>query len=137
MSDSITSINHKTDRINDEFLHLDEHNVPLEELVWDVASYCKKQFNKDITITMIWRHQTEQDDIYKDNEQYQIQEFKSPHQFWQAVDLRSSIFTEEEIDDIVKYLNDKYNESNYYKWTAKNHNVGRGDHFHIQYYKVG
>lgn len=126
--DNPLNILYKTDRLQDEFFELDEHNDPLEELVWDVAEYCAREFDKTITITMIYRTQEEQEDIY--GEKYTK---KSPHQFWQAVDLRSRDFTDDEIKQLVDYLNNKYDKKNYYDWTAKSHEVNnRGEHFHIQ-----
>lgn len=130
-------IKFKTDRVCNEFEELQDKNYYLEDLINDVAQYCKKEFDKNITITMIYRTDEEQDNIYKDNERYQFKKFKSPHQFWQAVDLRSRDFTEEEITQLVDYINKKYNVQNYYKWTAKNHEVnGHGEHFHIQYLEI-
>lgn len=129
---------------NSERLILEHHaledaNKPLFDLIQDAAEYVSREFNKDIVITMIGRTQKEQDDIYAgttsaSGREYDKKPWRSPHQFDHAVDLRSRIFSEDEINQLVDYLNAKYNQVNYYKWTAKNHNVGRGDHFHIQLY---
>jgi hypothetical protein len=71
---------------------------------------------------MIYRTQKEQDEIYagtfRGTRSYDKNPWKSPHQVWTALDIRSKIYTEEEIYKIKKYLNDKYNSSNYYKTTA-------------------
>jgi hypothetical protein len=120
-------------RLQDEFIELEERNKPLHQLIVDTCAYCKAEFNKDITITMIYRTDKEQDEIYKDNLKYQQKKFKSPHQFFHAVDLRSSTFTRPEIDKLVNYLNNVYNKDNYYKFTALCHDVGIGEHFHINY----
>ena len=89
---------------------------------------------------MIYRSDQEQNDIYKgtirNGRSYDQNPWKSPHQFWQAADIRSTIFTDNETKDIENYLNSKYNNTNYYRWTAKCHKIGEGAyHFHIQYYK--
>lgn len=121
----------ETGRLPTEYTDLPYENNPLYELIEDIAKYCKKEFDKMIMITMIYRTQEEQESIY--GEGYTK---KSPHQFWHGVDLRSRDFTEEEIKQLVDYINEKYNETNYYKFTAKCHEVGNhGMHFHIQYLK--
>lgn len=121
-----------SDRLKTEHEDLSTFNYNLYALLEDLRMYVFDEFGKTITITMIYRTDEEQEEIYKDNKRYQKEKFKSPHQFWQGVDLRSRTFTDEEIEVIENYLNSLYNEVNYYDWTAKNHTVGLGDHFHIQ-----
>lgn len=125
-----------SERLRKEFKQLLDKNNPLRELLLDLSEYVNDRYGKKLVITMIYRTDEEQDSIYQDDSRYQERKFKSPHQFWHGADLRSKIFTDEEIQDIEIYLNRKYNSDNYYDWTAKNHNVGLGDHFHIQYYEV-
>ena len=125
-----------SERLQEEWGELGSRNVALKNLVFDVASYVWSKYEKNIIITMIYRTDEEQDAIYADDERYQKKKFKSPHQFMQAVDLRSKVFTNEEIDDIVNHINEKFDDSNWYNWTAKCHDVGLGDHFHIQYLEV-
>jgi len=123
-------------RIKDELVAIKKHNKPLYDLIIDLYKWIDKEFSKDTIITMIYRNSSEQDATYSFSDKYKKKPWKSPHQFWQACDLRVWIYTDEEIDKIVKYLNNKYNNSNYYRWTAKDHKVGSGaSHFHIQYYK--
>lgn len=124
-------------RLEEEWEVLDAQNTHLKSLILDLDKYAYDRYQKNLVITMIYRTNEEQDNIYKDDERYKKKKFKSPHQFFQGVDIRSSIFNEDEIKDLVNYLNTRYNDSNYYKYTAKCHNVGLGDHFHIQYYKLG
>ncbi len=123
--------------IKDELRKLKKENKPLLMLLVDLYHYVEDNFHKDLYVTMIYRSQEQQDDIYKgyersDGRKYDESPWKSPHQFWHAVDLRSSNLNDAEIKDIEEYLNDKYEDKNYYKWTAKNHTVGLGEHFHIQ-----
>lgn len=126
-----------SDRIKQEFGKLRRENRPLAMLLIDLYHYVDKKFQKDVVMTMIYRTQDEQDAIYRNNPRYEKRPFKSPHQFWHAVDIRSRTFSDDEIEDIENYLNSKYNDSNYYKWTARCHKVGDGAyHFHIQYYKA-
>lgn len=124
-------------RIIAEFSRLRTANRPLAKLMIDLYRYIAREMGQDTVMTMIFRSQDEQDAIYRNNPRYEARPFTSPHQYWQAIDIRSTIFDDDEIAQIEQYLNDKYNGTNYYKWTAKNHKVGDGAyHFHIQYYEV-
>ena len=126
-------------RLGDEFIELLERNPGLHQLIVDTCAYCKATFGKDITITMIYRTDAEQDSLYQNDAKYLAKKFKSPHQFYHAVDLRSSTFETSEIKVLVDYLNSVYNKTNYYNWTAKCHDIdGTGpqaEHFHIQFIK--
>lgn len=123
-------------RLKNELTELRTKNKELFDLIIGLYHYAELQFDKDVIMTMIHRTDEEQDEIYKDSERYKKKKFKSPHQFYQGIDIRNSIYSQEELDQIVKYLNDKYNDKNYYKWTTKVHVVGnRGMHFHIQFVK--
>lgn len=128
-------------RLKDELESLKTKNNSLFDLLEDLNKHCLNKYNRTILITMIFRTQEEQDDVYKGTKNsagvaYNEKPWKSPHQFWHSVDLRSSVFSKVEIKEIEDYLNSKYNSSNYYKWSAKCHDVGLGDHFHIQYVAV-
>lgn len=136
--DQVSVIKYKSTQAGKDLVILKDKNEDLYNLVQDVAKYTSNKFNKFITITMIFRSQEEQDSIYQGKinsvgRKYDENPWKSPHQFWHSVDLRSRDFTKNEIKDLVDYINNKYNSDNFYKWTAKNHDVGLGDHFHIQY----
>lgn len=122
-------------RLSKEYSELTSKNLPLKSLVEDLNIYVNRTFKKKLMLTMIFRTEAEQDFLYADNEKYKKKKFKSPHQFWQAVDIRSKTFTDSEVKQLEDYLNDKWNKDNYYKWTAKNHTVGHGMHFHIQFVK--
>ncbi len=128
-------ISFKTKRIENEFAELINKNNDLYDLLLDLSIHVKKTYNKTITITGLFRTQKEQDSIYKNDPKYKKKPFKSPHQFFHAVDLRTSTFTPLEITKITDYLNDKYNPTNYYKFTALRHDIGLGDHWHIQFVK--
>lgn len=124
-------------RLKKELGELKTHNKELLQLILDVRDFVNDSFGKDTVITMIYRTQAEQDELYKHSEKYKQKKFKSPHQFWHAIDLRSRIYTAAEIKKIEDFINTKYNSSNYYKWTAKAHAIkGNAMHFHIQYYKA-
>ena len=133
--DPITPVNFKTPRTQNEYvIHLPKHNMDLKNLIEDLNKYTNKTFKKKVILTMIDRTQAEQDYLYRNSTKYKKKKFKSPHQFWHAVDIRSFIFTRAEIKRIENYLNKKYNDKNFYRWTAKAHEVGNnGMHFHIQF----
>ena len=126
----------KDTRLAEEYDDLKTTNKPLFDLLTDLNDYTNKKFGKGIVLTMIFRTTAEQESIYGKTARYRKRPFSSPHQWWQATDIRSYTFTKEEINQVCDYLNKKYNDSNYYKWTAKCHEVGKhGWHFHIQYYR--
>lgn len=124
-----------SERLTQEFIDLKSKNSELFNILVDCGNFSEANFKKNVVVTMIYRTQEEQDEIYKDDPKYIEKKFKSPHMFWQAFDLRSSSFEASEIKKIEDYLNNKYNMSNYYGWTSRNHDVGLGFHFHIQFIK--
>lgn len=128
-----------SNRLKEEFDELVVKNQDLYNILLDCGNFCNEHFDKKAIITMIYRTQEEQDSIYKDDEKYKVKKFKSPHQYHHAFDLRSSHLEADEIEKLVKYLNGLYNVGNYYKWTAKNHDIdGAGpqqNHFHVQFVK--
>lgn len=122
-------------RLKTEYNDLPARNSFLAQLLQDLDKYVQNKFKKELVVTMIGRTTLEQAEIYKDDPKFKIRAFKSPHQLWHALDLRSKTFTDEEVKDIEDYLNKKYNGNNAYAWTARNHEVANhGEHFHIQYY---
>lgn len=126
----------KESRYEKELKELITKNKPLYNLLLDIDAYSTEFFKKEIVITMIFRTEAEQNYLYRNSARYKAKKFKSPHQFWHAADIRSFIYTKSQIDELVDFINDKYNDSNYYKFTADCHDVGSGMHFHIQYYKI-
>ena len=133
--DPVPPVEFKTDRVMTEY-HNDllAENPDLFYIVEDLNKWVQKTFKKKTILTMIFRTEAEQDYLYRNSAKYKRRKFKSPHQFYHAVDIRSFIFTKAEIGRIERYLNKKYNERNYYRWTAKCHEVGNnGMHFHIQF----
>ena len=127
-----------SDRLIQEFQSLSHQNDNLYNLIQnDLVPWVEKRFGDDLTITMIYRTVSEQASIYQGKirrgKTFEEKPWKSPHQFWHGVDIRSRDFTPEQIKEIENHLNTCYNQTNYYKFTAKCHNVGKGDHFHIQF----
>ena len=116
-------------RMKYELIHMRRVNRDMYDLLVDLSQWVAQEFQKDTIMTMLFRTQEEQEQIYGKGTTK-----KSPHQFYHAADIRSRIFSDDEIKRIEDYLNNKYNSTNYYRWTAKNHKVAGGAyHFHIQY----
>lgn len=129
-----------SDRIKKEIKDLEKKNETLHKILMELTQWVSYEFNKDVVVTMILRTQAEQDAIYKGyvnsrGRSYDENPWKSPHQFWHGIDLRSWIYTESEREKMVDWLNKKGEElGNYYGWTAKVHTVGKGMHFHVQFW---
>lgn len=125
--------------LKDEFDRLRTENNELWEMVLNnIVPYCQTNFSKDVTVTMIYRTQEEQDRIYKGKtnsrgREYDKDPWRSPHQFWHSVDLRSRNFTPQEIQQVSDYINNLYNPLNFYRFTISNHDVGLGWHWHLQF----
>jgi len=82
-------VKNNSKRLVKEIYDLKHHNKPLLKLLFDCRNFCNAEFNKDITITMIYRTDSEQDSIYdgKTNKKgilYNDKPWKSPHQFYHA-----------------------------------------------------
>ena len=122
-------------RLQDEHAELRTHNMDLYNILGELDVYAHEKYKKNIIITMIYRTAAEQDHLYRNSAKYAKKKFKSPHQFWHGVDIRSRTFTEAEIKHLVTWMNKKFKKGNYYKWVAKCHDIGSGMHFHIQYAK--
>lgn len=131
----IIKVKDDSERLKKELEDLKTANPELRDLLFDLADWIKEQFDKETVITMIGRTAEEQAYLYRNDEKFKKKPFKSPHQLMHAADLRSRTFTVGQIEQIVTWINDNYNKNNYYKWTAKNHDVGAGDHLHIQFVK--
>ena len=134
-----------SERLKDELMSLASKNKGLHGLVIDLYKWISITYGKDTTITMIYRTQEEQDNIYKGikrgSREYDINPWISGHSLWVALDIRTSIYTSEEINSIKKYINNKYNSLNYFKSTVIYHEITTskgeklGKHFHIRFKK--
>ena len=105
----------------------------LRSLINMADEYSTMEFGKDIVITGLLRTQQEQNEIYKKNPDYIKKPWKSVHQYGRGCDLRSSIYTSKEIAKFVDFLNMlTYDPKRPNKKTCTFHNVGKGDHLHLQ-----
>lgn len=125
----------KHQRIVNEWNTLKKKNPALAQVVWDLYVFVNDNFGKDVVITELYRTQAMQEEYYGRGTKK-----KSPHQYWGAVDIRDSIYTKNEISYMLNFLKnyDKYNSYRLIKAsqskTVLRHSIGRGMHFHIQFY---
>ena len=122
----------KTQRIANEY-ESNSLSDKLVRLIKVADSYMLAKYNYEITVTDLIRTQDEQDEIYKDNEKYKSNPWKSVHQYGRGADLRTRDMSQDMIDDLEQVLNRiPYDTNRPDKKTCLVHNVGKGMHFHIQ-----
>lgn len=102
----------------DEFWRL---HSKLQTIIFDIVVYIEENFKKDVIPTSIYRP-------YKKGQKHSV------HNVYRGFDFRSHIFTKEEIEQILNYVNEKYiyDPMRPQFKVAIYHNVGKGWHFHIQ-----
>lgn len=129
----------KSKRIGDEFQLLTQKNPALAQLILDLTDFVRVEFRKDVMMTMIYRTQNEQWDLYKKTDGAKTKR-TSPHMRWEAVDLRDWIYTAHEKAAIEKWLHKHYDATNQLAKLGSGsrtywlHRIkGQALHFHIQY----
>lgn len=137
MEDALYKILYESNTIRQEVKKFISVNKELAEVLIYINELSLKHFGIPVVVTHAYRTQETQDRLYKNDPKYLKKKFTSPHQYNHAFDLRSRIYTKEQIKFLEDEVNKKFNLLNFYKWTAKFHNVGHGDHFHIQFIKKG
>ncbi len=88
-----------------------------------------------ITLTHLIRTQSEQDEIYGADPEYQLKPWKSVHQFGRGADISLSdfIFERDNVEAIIATINSNWRYRTPGKQTALIHQVGNmGMHMHIQ-----
>lgn len=123
-----SEVQFKTDRIEQEFEQLYSKNLELYQIVIFANYKLAEISKKNLVITEIYRTQAEQDKYYKGKKK-----FKSPHQRWLAVDIRTRHLSKKEVKLLVEAINKRYNSINRYNPSAFYHSIGRGHHIHIQF----
>ena len=122
----------KTDRIRREWESMDLPDK-LRRIVVSIEQFMLAKYSYEITVTQILRTQEEQDNIYGDRENYQVNPWKSVHQFFRGIDIRNRDMTPQMIEDVLMLANQIiYDDKRPHKQTAKSHDVGKGDHIHLQ-----
>lgn len=121
----------KEQRESAEYTQLLAQNNRLWWLLSCIDVFCKFELHKDICITSVFRTPEEHKALYAATPNPPV---SSPHMFWEAADIRSSDFTQTEIDRMVKFANEFTFRNG--KQVALYHQVsGNAYHFHIQYGK--
>ena len=118
----------KSKRIKDEWNRLRAKNKQLYDIVMDIAVYSSETLQKEIVVTSILRTMDEQKEIYGYAKE-------SVHLYWRGVDLRSWMYQGAELGKLLEYLNKKYDYDPERPGQHKvdiHHNVGRGQHIHLQ-----
>lgn len=93
----------KTTRIEHEFAQLAEKNPRLRGIIQLAAGFAELEFKKDVVLTSIYRSPEENADLYKATPGGPPA--WTPHTQWQGVDLRSSIYTDAEIQRLLAFFN--------------------------------
>ena len=100
------NIKFKTRRIREEWQELHTKNFMLVSVVMAIAVFCRLEFGKSLVMTSIYRTAKEQKALAVRGGQGSSG--LSTHCFWRAVDFRSWIFTKEEIEQIIEFINSSY-----------------------------
>ena len=121
---------YKKERIKKEW-ESDKLDKRLKIIVIFLDWYCKKYMGRDIQLTCIFRTQKEQDAIYGDDPKYQKKPWYSVHQFHRGIDIGVNAFTTSKKRILRNVLNKRFYYGKRHK-TCVWHDVGLGDHFHVQ-----
>lgn len=122
------SIQFKTDRIRDEYSQLISKNSKLFTMLEDIERFISETLNKDVVITSIYRSPEENAALYNGNPPKSI-----PHTTWEAFDLRSSVYTDDEINKILAYVTSNYKNTN--GKTPALYHVIPGNVYHFHFYQ--
>lgn len=122
----------KTDNEREEWLVLaTSGNRTLAKLLLWLADYCSLEFNKDLTITELYRTPEETQALYAATPP-ELRPSWKPHENWLAADLRSSVFTQPEIEKLLHVAN-MVTAFKGQRKTAIYHTIrGNTSHFHVQ-----
>jgi len=107
----------KISRLKEEFWQLESK---LRKILCDLDHFCIEKFGRDIMLTSL---------IRKDNP-------NSVHFYCRGADVRSKDFSPDRVKLVLEYINSKYPYGKKNLKTMIQHNVGQGEHFHIQVSEV-
>ncbi len=123
-------ISFRDDKIASEFPKLD---LRVRGIVADAAWFLGSR-GYPCVITCLWRTPQKQAAVRaRAKELGAVEPVRSPHEFGRAADLSIHGIPDSVISDLVAYLNGKYpyDDAGRFK-TALRHDVGFGDHVHLQ-----
>ena len=89
----------------------------LRLILCDLEYFCLNEFGKELIITELLRKPRSDNDV---------------HPYGRGADIRSWIFDDKEKLDIIEYINRKYPYGDGEHDSIIFHDVGKGEHFHIQ-----
>lgn len=97
--------------------------------------FCKQKYGREITVTELIRLRPQQIMIYQDTPKYKGKPHTeiphSVHEYGRGADVRTHGFTKEQINEMLELLNKlPYGDSTHD--TAIYHDIGTGEHIHIQ-----
>lgn len=125
------SIQFKTPRQTSDFGALQTKNPKLAQIANALSIFVSVNYGKDIVVTDVFRTKEEFDSLYAATP-VERRPTDSPHCHYNAFDLRSSIYTSDEVDRIVSFLNLFNNPSG--RPVCLYHKIAGGTtHFHVQY----
>lgn len=87
----------KTSEIEKQFYLLPVHNRRLKHVLEMTATFCDLEFKKDVVVTEIYRDAAQNAAVGGIP--------NSPHMNWEAADLRSSTFSDEQLTKLKTWLN--------------------------------
>ncbi len=110
----------------------------IKALIFEAAAYLARG-NLSLTITCLLRDRAVQEAIYRKATALGAKEpVRSPHEDGRAVDLSIRGLSDEVIAGLVEHLNETFPyQGNPRLRTAIRHDVGQGDHIHIQVAPTG
>ena len=103
-------------------------NSKLKAILENASLFVEQEFNKNLVITCLYRSPEENAALYKGA----IEPKWRPHTLWCGADLRSSIYTQDEIKKLLSFLNHFTVFSGQRKCASYHAIAGNVHHFHVQ-----
>ena len=126
------AITFKTPRQAQDFGSLTNTNKRLYQFANLLSSFISLEFNKDVVVTDVFRTKEEFDALYAQTP-VERRPTDSPHCYWNAFDLRSTLYTEAELTRIQAFA-DSFRYKNGVKKVMLLHSIdGNSRHMHFQY----
>jgi hypothetical protein len=122
-------ITFKTARIELEFAQLKSKNETLHGIITLSADFARMEIKKDVVITSIYRSPEENKELYKDAGGPPAWQ---PHTVWRGVDLRSTIYTDAELQKLLAFFNLFTVFGGQRKCASVHKIAGNQLHFHVQ-----
>lgn len=118
----------KTPRIREEFIDLTMKNDNLFKILTHADQYSQQEFKKEVVLTCIYRTPEENAALYASS----VEPAWRPHTAWCGADLRSTIYTDAEIQKLLSFLN-HFTVYGGQRRCASYHTIaGNVFHFHVQ-----